>query len=1044
MSRLLLLAALWLGRPAALAATAPAPTWSSPAPPTVVGVELLAPAGVDLTGVPPLLVIRRGQPFSAQLVRRSVELLYEEGRFTNVLVYEKAAPGGVALIFRLIPKLRLTGIGFHGNRTLDEKTLRRVSGLKAGDELTPERLSAAMAEVAAAYRRAGYPEARLAPEVTAGSTRAAVEVDVDEGPPLRARRVGVDGDLGLPAAQVRQAVSFEPGRIVDLDVLDEREKRLSKLYRARGYWQARVGPYRVREVGDGLADVDIPVAAGPRVELGFRGNLSFSREALLRALDYDGAERLDGEMLSRLSRRLRAFYVEQGFFQAAVRSESARRADRLIERFIIDEGRPLHVARIDVTGADHLSAEAVRAQILAAVTGEERAAVFDHVDPAAADALGVSGRPAFATPPRYSPDPPLYVPELYAEAARRLEQRYQDDGYLAASVPPPSIDIDERTGQAVVRVAIHEGTRTLLSSVRFEGVRQLPLAVVENAAGLEAGTPYSRPLFERARQQLSRAYARRGFPFARVEEQEEVVPDDPSGSVVYRIDEGPLVHIGRIILQGARRTRPSLIRHALAFSEGQVLDTDSFAATQQALAALGVFEEVQVSMIDPDVPEKVKDVLVSARERRSQEIVTGVGFSLVEGPRATIEYSYENLFGRALRFSSKLKVNYFPLSYLALEGPSGSLLLEGLPPEQTLTGRDNYFGLGGQMNASLTDPATFGWSGGHGETRLDAVAERVDRPYYGFSRAALVPGLDLRFGKRLTLTFQIQGEADQIQTYWDNLDQIFQFLSYADLENLRIPNGTAFLGSAGPAISWDLRDDPANPHRGLFATAKGLWVDGIFTPSQGSGIPGENLTCTVPGEPCPVDLFSTQGQVAGYVPLGRTLTLALSAQGGIIFPFGQSFVIPTYRFFMGGADSDRGFQQDLMLPQDFRDQLHRQVAACAQTASGASCTLAAQLMKNPLNQLPSPGGEVYDDLRAELRFPFPVIRALDMAVFLDAGNLWADPSKFSLLEWRPAAGVGLRLPTPIGPLVLDLGVNLNPDPLVNEGLIEPQFNIGTF
>ena len=47
------------------------------------------------------------------------------------------------------------------------------------------------------------------------------------------------------------------------------------------------------------------------------------------------------------------------------------------------------------------------------------------------------------------------------------------------------------------------------------------------------------------------------------------------------------------------------------------------------------------------------------------------------------------------------------------------------------------------------------------------------------------------------------------------------------------------------------------------------------------------------------------------------------------------------------------------------------------------------------------------------------------ALFVDAGNLWTDPKRVNVLELRYAVGTGLRIATPIGPLVFDYGFNVD-------------------
>ncbi len=59
------------------------------------------------------------------------------------------------------------------------------------------------------------------------------------------------------------------------------------------------------------------------------------------------------------------------------------------------------------------------------------------------------------------------------------------------------------------------------------------------------------------------------------------------------------------------------------------------------------------------------------------------------------------------------------------------------------------------------------------------------------------------------------------------------------------------------------------------------------------------------------------------------------------------------------------------------------------------------------------------------------------SLFLDGGNVWTNPWDFNLNDLRYDIGPGLRYNTPVGPVRLDVGWQLNPIPglLVNG---EPQ------
>ncbi len=58
---------------------------------------------------------------------------------------------------------------------------------------------------------------------------------------------------------------------------------------------------------------------------------------------------------------------------------------------------------------------------------------------------------------------------------------------------------------------------------------------------------------------------------------------------------------------------------------------------------------------------------------------------------------------------------------------------------------------------------------------------------------------------------------------------------------------------------------------------------------------------------------------------------------------------------------------------------------------------------------------------------------LGAVLFLDLGNVWADPWRLRVNDLRYDIGPGLRYNTPVGPIRVDLGYQLNPIPglLVN-------------
>jgi outer membrane protein assembly factor BamA len=203
-------------------------------------------------------------------------------------------------------------------------------------------------------------------------------------------------------------------------------------------------------------------------------------------------------------------------------------------------------------------------------------------------------------------------------------------------------------------------------------------------------------------------------------------------------------------------------------------------------------------------------------------------------------------------------------------------------------------------------------------------------------------------------------------------------------------------------FTWDRRDNPFGATQGTLIAA---------------GV--EHVRADPVGEQCienPQDdpfaaacsqFLRWTNRIAGYVRLSeKGLALAMSYRWG----YNQQLITgsrtyPDRLFFLGGVDSIRGYLQDSLVPQDIADQL---------LAEGSTLSL---------NQVLVRGGDIFVNPRAELRIPLST--NVQTALFVDAGNLWTDPDKLNAFDLRYAAGTGIRIATPIGPLVFDYGFNID-------------------
>jgi outer membrane protein assembly complex protein YaeT len=131
----------------------------------------------------------------------------------------------------------------------------------------------------------------------------------------------------------------------------------------------------------------------------------------------------------------------------------------------------------------------------------------------------------------------------------------------------------------------------------------------------------------------------------------------------------------------------------------------------------------------------------------------------------------------------------------------------------------------------------------------------------------------------------------------------------------------------------------------------------------------------------------------GWVMAGRVLPGAIFTYGGDPETGGEGRVPLFQRLFAGGSTSVRGYERRQLGPKD-------DPASFGQTRD------------------PDPiGGSGLLETGVELRFP--IGGRLRGVAFVDAGNVWGDPSEISLSDLEYTPGAGVRYVTPIGPFRFD-------------------------
>jgi outer membrane protein insertion porin family len=346
-----------------------------------------------------------------------------------------------------------------GNERVGRETIVANSGLRAGSTLSFPLIQRAIRDL---FTTGDFDHVAVACGLPATGTGASIEITVRERPLLG--DVRVVGAEQVSSRTVEDRVDMLLGRPVDPAAIALSMRRIDSLYKANGYYLARVRP-ETTEVGDRVGIV-FRVTEGRRLAIsGLRvlGNESVPTQDISKALEtrpegfwwFRRGEFDEDVYATDLGERLPKLFAERGYADFQLTRDTMivdpERGKALVE-LTISEGEQYRVKGFEVVGNRHFEKE----QIELLYPFKDRAPTLTE----RAQAL-LKRRP---------PATDVFDRTRWEEATRELQTLYNNDGYIYAQINPV-VERDAADTSAVVRLRwdIREGTPAIINRVEILG-----------------------------------------------------------------------------------------------------------------------------------------------------------------------------------------------------------------------------------------------------------------------------------------------------------------------------------------------------------------------------------------------------------------------------------------------------------------------------------------------------------------------------------------------------------------------------------------------
>jgi len=652
--------------------------------------------------------------------------------------------------------------------------------------------------------------------------------------------------------------------------------------------------------------------------------------------------------------------------------------------------------------------------------------------------------------------PSLLHPKTLQESVAAIKQLYVDEGFYAVQVDS-RVEMT-RGNEAIVYFDIIEGTKVTIDDIDFEGntvfsARKLRSFMQTKEwwlfSWLSSTGTYNEGMLENDIALIKDEYFNEGYIRVRVKQPLVTLSDDREEiDVLIEIDEGDQFYLGDMAIEGDLLIEEEALLKFLRFRSGDVFSRkmlrDDIKRLNDYYANRG-YAYVNVSpttLINQD--QKTVDVTFTIEQGVEVHIgrinISGNTKTRDKVVRREVTLVEGDLYSVGRIETSRKRVNnlgfFSEVNIDAISTDSDELMDVQVDVKEQATGtfsvgfgysstdgligqgsvsQDNFLGkalklnlsasIGGDSNTfqiGLLDPYFMDKN-----LALGFDLYRTDREWDEYSKEAI--------GGSLKLGLPINYNTRTFFVYKYEEKEIYDVYNLAS-RYVREQEGRSTLSSIYGSISTNTTDYRPDPSRGYMSELS----------LEFAGIGGtEKFAKAI------IDHRH-------FFPIKWGIVFSAHGQIGFIHRIGGEEIPVDERFYLGGLNTVRGFENREVGPWEWAREYdldsNGQLIPDASDPSGYKT-------KDSATERDFIGGVKEAYFNFEVTFPLLKSAGLKGLLFVDVGNSWDQGEEF-FSDMRYSSGVGVRWNSPLGPLRLEWGYNLDPEEWEDDSQFE--FSIGKF
>lgn len=340
----------------------------------------------------------------------------------------------------------------------------------------------------------------------------------------------------------------------------------------------------------------------------WNGNCKIKTDSLRKELNVASCAVFDRREFNLAFHKLKAYYVKKGFFEAQLSYDiiPAPLSNEVDIQININEGRAGWIKNICFVN----------------FTRQERSALLDMM---------ITKKYNFFT--SWLTDEGVYREEAVQQDELIILNYLQNEGYADARV---KLDVSEceQQNRIVITITADKGEKYTIGSLTFKGNKLFSDAQIRKRFLIRSGGKYSPEAIRDTITNITDLYGKYGYIDTVVNYEPKLVENEYAYDVDFSIEEGEQFRIGLIKVFGNWCTQTRIILHESLLIPGEVFNIEKLKATEERLANIGFFKNVNVYAVKSEgvygLGDSYRDVHIEVQEASTGSFGAFFGYSTSE------------------------------------------------------------------------------------------------------------------------------------------------------------------------------------------------------------------------------------------------------------------------------------------------------------------------------------------------------------------------------------------------------------------------------